>query len=37
MEAIMRVLVTGHEGTLGSLLVSLFHGMDHEVVGLVDA
>lgn len=30
----MRVLVTGHQGYIGSVLVPLFQGAGHEVVGL---
>jgi len=33
----MRVLVTGHESYIGSLVVPFPQAADHEVVGLVDA
>src|SRR6266545_3190724 len=34
LESCMRVLVTGHEGYLGSVLVPRFAAAGHEVVGL---
>ena len=30
----MRVLVTGHDGYIGSVLVPLFQAAGHEVIGL---
>ncbi len=30
----MRVLVTGHDGYIGTVLVPLFQAAGHEVVGL---